>query len=111
MELDWQEDASNRHYENWRGQDFKDSISTRKSKFDLHAEFFKFSCDFPKIKGSKFFEVTGAAFRIVEWNFVFSEHSIIGLIDVLLGVKGTTVHYCRKHEITCVWIDMLLRCF
>ena len=41
MELDWQEDASNRHYENWRGQDFKDSISTRKSKFDLHAEFFK----------------------------------------------------------------------
>jgi len=40
MELDWQEDASNRHYENWRGQDFKDSVSTRKSKFNLHAKIF-----------------------------------------------------------------------
>ena len=40
MELDWQGDASNRHYENWRGQDFKDSISTRKSKFNLYAKFF-----------------------------------------------------------------------
>ena len=41
MELDWQEDASNRHYENWRGQDFKDSISTRKSKSNLHAKIFR----------------------------------------------------------------------
>ena len=56
MELDWQEDASNRHYENWRGQDFKDSISTRKSKSNLHAKIFrnfKIFWNFNQIQKSK----------------------------------------------------------